>query len=414
VNYIKENYKEFEVCNIPLWHEKGYTGKGIKFAELEEANPDTWFFNGKLKDPFGECIDTDYNTHGQKVFDVFLQVAPDAEIYSLPNGGYYSSRYAKGDLVEKSIPYAIEEGIHIMGASLKGNDNDILNKTILDAQKHGIVFTTSAGNEGERGLGGYARSDVWISVGALGLYGKNFKSNIPYFLKNYSSRGKELDVVAFSGLYVRDGRSKYKDRVFQVEGTSFSHPMFAGMLALVQQFFMEKIGRTLYQDEAMLFIQNHVVDLGEPGHDELYGYGLFVLPNPDAINPYKYIKKKVIEMQIGSLVFTVNGIKKIMDTAPFIKSDRTFVPIRFIAENLDCTASWDDSERKVTIETLDKRVILFIGKKEFYVNDRVKQMDVAPFISQNRTFVPIRWIAENFDAEVHWYEKERKIKIIKN
>jgi hypothetical protein len=281
---IKQNLPEFTLLNIPVWHEKGYTGKGIRVAELESVNPDTWFLKHKLHDPFNIGNDQRCNSHGQKVIDIINQVAPDAQIYSLPNSKRYTHKGITGDFVDKTIPFAIKEGIHIIGASLGGSDNDDLNKIILEAQKYGIVFTTSAGNKGKKGLGSYARSDLWISVGALGLRGDDFDD---IYLKSYSSRGQELDVVSFSGLYVRD--AKQKGRVFKQEGTSFSHPLFLGMLALMQQLFLEKIGRTLYQDEVLLFVKDHVVDLGDTGRDELYGHGLFILPDPQDIDPLKYL-----------------------------------------------------------------------------------------------------------------------------
>jgi len=39
-----------------------------------------------------------------------------------------------------------------------------------------------------------------------------------------------------------------------------------------------------------------------------------------------------------------------MDTAPFIKDSRTFVPVRFISENLGAKVSWDSDTREVMVE----------------------------------------------------------------
>lgn len=283
MRYIKENLKEFEICGILRWHEKGYTGKGIKIAEIEPARPELWFYDGKLNDPFRYGADAQLNCHGQKVLDVIHQTIPDADIYSLPSGVSSSNNTISGSFIEKTLPYAIENKIHIINASLGGVNHAALNEKILEAQKHGIIFTTSAGNMGSKGLTGYAQSNMWIAVGAVGW--NDIDKEI--FLKNYSSRGSELDIVSFSGLYIHD--AKDSSRVFQMEGTSFSAPLFAGMTGLVQQFFLEQTGRTLYQDEMLKFIQDHVIDLGEIGFDENYGHGLFVLPDPESIDITKYL-----------------------------------------------------------------------------------------------------------------------------
>ncbi len=280
---LKQNKKEFEICNILRWHEKGYKGKGIKIAEIESFNTDAFYLKGKVKDPFSRG-EKGGSSHGTQVLDVMYQVAPEAELYSLPSGIRNSQGKVSGSFIEETLPYAVNERIHIIGASLGGMNFPELNEKIKDAQEHGIVFVTSAGNKGKEGLGGFARSNVWISVAALGVRGDEI------YLKNYSSRGEDLDFALFSGLYVHpfepDGRP------YPVEGTSFSSPMMVGMLALVQQFFLEKAGRTLYQDEVEKFIRDYVIDLGAEGFDEEYGHGLFVLPEPDEIEVERYLLRK--------------------------------------------------------------------------------------------------------------------------
>lgn len=285
MSYIKENLAEFEICNILRWHELGYTGKGIKIANLEKANPDLWFFDGKVSCPTGYIYDKFENYHGNQTMDCIHQVAPDADLITLSNAANSSNNYIEGAIIDVSIPYMVNNGVHLVNASLGGNDIKMLNDIIVDAQSYGVVFCTSAGNVAEKGLKGYAKSNKWISVGAVHYYDHDKKTK----LATYSSRGKELDISCFSNLHIHDARKDYKGRTFPVEGTSFSSPMFTGMLALVQQFFLEKIGRTLYQDEIELFIQDHVVDLGDIGWDENYGYGLFVLPEPNDINVEKYL-----------------------------------------------------------------------------------------------------------------------------
>ncbi len=354
MRYIEQNKKEFDLSGILRWHEAGYTGKGIRIANMEGTDPSLWFFEGKVKDPFGNIAGVGRNYHGHYTADVLHQVAPDADIYILSNSGRYSSKTAEGDFVDVSIPFMESEGIHLVNASLGGTDNRILNERIKQAQSHGVTFVTSAGNKAEKGAGGYARSGVWIAVGAVHL---SEKGEILH--AEYSSIDEEVDFVQFSDLYVHDARKGYEDRTFPVQGTSFSSPMLCGMLALVQQFFQEKAGRTLYQDEIYAFIKYYSVDLNRFDRDEYTGYGLFVLPkNPDDININKYLRKtddnpvgflRKIELKIGEKEYYVNGTERIMDVAPFIKNNRTFVPIRFIAEALGCKVDWDEQEKKVTI-----------------------------------------------------------------
>ena len=56
---------------------------------------------------------------------------------------------------------------------------------------------------------------------------------------------------------------------------------------------------------------------------------------------------------------------------------------------------------------------LQINNKNIKINNQTKEMDVAPFLQSNRTFVPIRFIAESFGYKVDWNEKD-EIVIISN
>lgn len=281
------NKKEFDLSGITTWHKAGYTGKNIRIANMEGTDPALHFFNGKIKDPFGNVSGVGRNYHGHQTADILHQVAPEADIYILSNSGRYGSKTAEGDFVDVSIPFMESEQIHLVNASLGGINNRILNERIKQAQSHGVTFVTSAGNEAEKGAGGYARSGIWIAVGAVHLSKKR-----EIIHAKYSSIDEEVDFVQFSNLYVHDARPGYEDRVFQVQGTSFSSPMLCGMLALVQQFFLEQAGRTLKQDELYKFMQDNSIDLETEGHDHKTGHGLFVLPEPESIDVWKYVGKE--------------------------------------------------------------------------------------------------------------------------
>lgn len=56
-----------------------------------------------------------------------------------------------------------------------------------------------------------------------------------------------------------------------------------------------------------------------------------------------------LELQIGSKTLKKDGQTIEMDVAPFTQDDRTFVPIRFVAENLGYAVGWDEELQMVTI-----------------------------------------------------------------
>lgn len=109
-----------------------------------------------------------------------------------------------------------------------------------------------------------------------------------------------------------------------------------------------------------------------------------------------------ISFKIASNIYTVNGIAKVMDVAPYIKGDRTYVPMRYLGEVLGAEVVWDDAARTVTLTKGETTAVFTIGSNAYTVNGESKTADVAPEIASDRTMLPARYVAEAFGAQVGW------------
>jgi len=109
-----------------------------------------------------------------------------------------------------------------------------------------------------------------------------------------------------------------------------------------------------------------------------------------------------IVLTVGLTKASVNGMPQTLDATPFIRDNRTYVPVRFIAESMGAKVGWVQTDQKVTIE-LNKNVIwLWIGKKTAQVDGKGKDLDAPPVIENSRTFVPVRFVTENLGSLVEW------------
>ena len=98
------------------------------------------------------------------------------------------------------------------------------------------------------------------------------------------------------------------------------------------------------------------------------------------------------------------------DAQPFIDSNgRTQTPARFIGEELGATVTWDGTEQKATFVKDSKKLILYIGKKEYELDGNKLQMDTAALLQDGRTFVPARYVAEAFGSTVRWDSAVRTV-----
>lgn len=111
----------------------------------------------------------------------------------------------------------------------------------------------------------------------------------------------------------------------------------------------------------------------------------------------------------------INGSYVVPDVPPFIENDRTMVPIRIISETLGFKVLWEPGEQKIIIyapgnEETDNALMLRIGDTNAYPSvNNIVPLDVAPKIVNDRTFVPIRAIAELFNLKVDWDNENRTV-----
>jgi len=101
------------------------------------------------------------------------------------------------------------------------------------------------------------------------------------------------------------------------------------------------------------------------------------------------------------------------DARPFIdtQSNRTMIPVRFVAENLGCKVDWNSELRVVYIQKNDTLIELKIGVLEAIVGGKVISLDAKAVIKENRTFVPLRFVSEALGANVEWNGDTRTVYI---
>lgn len=104
----------------------------------------------------------------------------------------------------------------------------------------------------------------------------------------------------------------------------------------------------------------------------------------------------------SSIRVFLDGKELSFSAAPFMENDRVLVPMRGILESLGYTVHWQ--ERTQTILALNDTVSisLQIDKKTAHVNGKTVKLDTPAKIQNDRTFVPLRFLAEYSGADVSW------------
>ena len=252
----------------------GNTGAGVKVAVLDSGinynHPDlSANYAGGYDFVNGDSNPMDDNGHGTHVAGTIaavangagvIGVAPDVEIYALKVLG--SDGSGNFGYVIAALQWCVDNGIKVTNASLgsSGDPGSLVEDAYIAADAAGIINISSAGNEGKRnGRGdnvGYPAA--YPSVVAVAA------TDINDNRASFSSTGPDVEIAA-PGV---DILSTYQDGYAYGDGTSMASPHVAGVAAL-----MIKAGYTT-PDSIRAAMQATAIDLGAPGHDTWYGYGL--------------------------------------------------------------------------------------------------------------------------------------------
>ncbi len=98
----------------------------------------------------------------------------------------------------------------------------------------------------------------------------------------------------------------------------------------------------------------------------------------------------------------VDGEKVVYDSQPITKNGSTLVPLRQTFEALGASVEWNSSTQTIIANDDDTTIKLTIGSNTAYKNGDSFNISVPPAVVSGRTYVPLRFVAESFGADVRW------------
>jgi len=139
-----------------------------------------------------------------------------------------------------------------------------------------------------------------------------------------------------------------------------------------------------------------------------------VVSSRDAASGLPSGRKRTMSFQIGNTSYQVDAGNRSMDVPPIIVESRTLMPVRFVVEPLGAKVGWNGTTRKVTITLGLKTIELWIDGSIARISGSTIYIDpsnpkVAPFISDSRTYLPLRFVSEVCGGMVTWVPETRSI-----
>ncbi len=235
-------------------------GRGVTLAVLDTAIHNHPVFGGRFIPEVnlfdGELAGSSYQGHGTAVASLVAEVAPAAEMISIPvldgDGAGNSFHLAQG------IVEAVNRGAQVIPLALGTfGESSVLRDAVDYARRHDVLLVASAGNEGVTGLPYPARYDGVVAVTAVDMRGRRAP---------FANVDSQVDLAA-PGVGVR---AAWGDNAFtEFSGTSASAPLTAGAAVVLRAREPR-----LSASEAAAVLRETANDVGAPGHDSQTGHGL--------------------------------------------------------------------------------------------------------------------------------------------
>lgn len=110
------------------------------------------------------------------------------------------------------------------------------------------------------------------------------------------------------------------------------------------------------------------------------------------------------DIKVRKINVIMNGQPLQSDVPPILFDSRTLVPIRFVAEQLDAEIEWLPETMEAKIVAMGKEIILKIDSTDVYINGEKRQLpyEVPAKLVDDRTMVPLRFLMEELSCDVDW------------
>lgn len=130
-----------------------------------------------------------------------------------------------------------------------------------------------------------------------------------------------------------------------------------------------------------------------------------------------YIPEETGFTPYGDITIEYNGIPRSFENSPLVRADRTFLPLREMANMFgipDTDISYDEATERVGISSDGIEIVMYIGSCDVSVNGRTQTLETPVFTYNDRTYIPVRLVSEMFGKNVDYSEENNCLTVTIN
>lgn len=281
---LEKNSDIFDWLNIKVWHDAGYTG--TKGLTATQEGWDTSRYNYKNQVVMGDTTLLSDSAHPINTAKCFFEIAPDRKLIQLP----YKISSSRNETSISATFFATVldtvRRLHVdvmFGALVSPVDGRYLDHYLAQVGDFFTYYMNSSSDSGE-----FANQMVLSThIHGIGAYELDERTGFPKPIGGPTIVNRSLAYVP-THLYIPYANTEYtsKSNCRKFSGASCAAPIMAGMMSLVNDFFISQTGLPLSNSAAKKFIRAHSTTIGN-------GFRLFRLPNPEDIDIKEYLEGRL-------------------------------------------------------------------------------------------------------------------------
>lgn len=125
------------------------------------------------------------------------------------------------------------------------------------------------------------------------------------------------------------------------------------------------------------------------------------------------VNNNEIQFVLGQRFMSIDNNYFSLDVSPFIESGRTMVPFRALGNSLGASVEWNSTDRTITYQNNGLVIVLPINENSAIINGKKITLDQGAIIRDGRSFVPSRFVSEQLNAYVQWVPQKQEVIIKK-
>ena len=118
-----------------------------------------------------------------------------------------------------------------------------------------------------------------------------------------------------------------------------------------------------------------------------------------------------LSFKVGSNIININGNDAMVET-PYVIDGVAFVPARALAEAFGAALEWIPETRGVVMSYQDTEIAMQIDSPDVYIRQKLT-LPLKPQLKNEKSMVPIRFVAEAFGADVKYDAATQEVTVIK-